>query len=82
MGGAAGADAAGPPATDASGRPRLTLSGVVRSSEFLGEFTGYLVAVGTHPITTDQSHLAGRRRVEDGATATLAVPAEQLRVLR
>jgi iron(III) transport system ATP-binding protein len=74
--------AVGPAAAEASGRSQLTLSGVVQGSEFLGEFTRYLVAVGTHPVTTDQPHLAGTRRIEDGAAVTLAVAADQLRVLR
>jgi iron(III) transport system ATP-binding protein len=72
--------AVGPAA--ASGQSQLTLSGVVQGSEFLGEFTRYLVAVGTHQVTTDQPHLAGTRRIEDGAAVTLAVAADQLRVLR
>jgi iron(III) transport system ATP-binding protein len=72
----------GPAAGNDAGRPQLTLPGVVRRSEFLGEFTRYEVAVGTNLITTDQPHLAGTRRVEDGTAVTLTVPAEQLRVLR
>jgi iron(III) transport system ATP-binding protein len=54
----------------------------VQGSEFLGEFTRYLVAVGTQRVTTDQPHLAGMRRIDDGAAVTLAIAAEQLRVLR
>ena len=71
-----------PTAGDAAGEPQLTLSGVVLSSEFLGEFTRYLVQVGTHRITTDQPHLVGMRRIADGAAVTLAVAGDQLRVLR
>lgn len=72
----------GPAADVVAGRPHVTLSGIVQSSEFLGEFTRYLVAVGSNLITTDQPHLAGMRRVEDNAAVTLAVPGDQLRVLR
>jgi len=72
----------GSAAADVAGRPQLTLSGVVQSSEFLGEFTRYLVRVGAHQITTDQPHLVGMQRVEDGTAVTLAIETEQLRVLR
>jgi len=72
----------GAAAADDAARPQLTLPGVVHSSEFLGEFTRYVVAVGAHRITSDQPHLVGTRRVDDGTAVTLAVPAEQLRVLR
>jgi iron(III) transport system ATP-binding protein len=71
----------GPAAGDMPSRQQLTLFGVVRSSEFLGEFVRYVVAIGSRLITTDQSHLAGSRRVTDGTAVTLAIPAEQLRVL-
>jgi len=71
----------GPVAEDVAGRQLLTLSGIVQSSEFLGEFTRYLVAVGTRQITTDQPHLAGTRLVEDGTAVTLAIAGDQLRVL-
>ena len=72
----------GPAAADAATRPQLTLPGIVHGSEFLGEFTRYVVAVGALRITSDQPHLVGTRRIDEGTTVTLAVPAEQLRVLR
>jgi iron(III) transport system ATP-binding protein len=53
----------------------------VQSSEFLGEFSRYVVRVGTHRITTDQPHLVGVRRIDDGAAVMLSVAADQLRVL-
>jgi iron(III) transport system ATP-binding protein len=59
----------------------LTLSGIVQSSEFLGEFTRYVVRVGAHRITTDQPHLVGMRRTDDGTAVALAVAGDQLRVL-
>ncbi len=74
--------AVGPAAGNLAGGPQLRLSGVVQSSEFLGEFTRYVVRVGTHRITTDQPHLVGMRRIDDGATVALAVAGEQLRVLQ
>jgi iron(III) transport system ATP-binding protein len=61
---------------------QLSLSGVVASSEFLGEFTRYVVRVGTHEITTDQPHLVGMARIETGTAVRMQVPPAQLRVLR
>ena len=68
-------------AGDPAGGPQLALSGIVHSSEFLGEFTRYVVRVGAHRLTTDQPHLVGMRRIDDGAAVTLAVAGDQLRVL-
>jgi iron(III) transport system ATP-binding protein len=68
-------------AGDLAGGPQLTLPGIVLSSEFLGEFTRYIVRVGMHRITTDQPHLVGMRRLDDGTAVTLVVPGDQLRVL-
>jgi len=68
-------------AVDLSGGPQLTLPGVVQSSEFLGEFSRYVVQVGAHRITTDQPHLVGVRRIDDGSAVMLSVAADQLRVL-
>jgi iron(III) transport system ATP-binding protein len=68
-------------AADLSGGPQLTLPGVVQSSEFLGEFSRYVVRVGSHRITTDQPHLVGVRRIDDGSAVMLSVAADQLRVL-
>jgi len=68
-------------AVDLSGGPQLTLPGVVQSSEFLGEFSRYVVQVGTHRITTDQPHLVGVRRIDDSSAVMLSIAADQLRVL-
>ncbi|OZI26361.1 polyamine ABC transporter ATP-binding protein [Bordetella genomosp. 9] len=59
----------------------LWLAGVVRGSEFQGEFTRYQVQVGERTITADRAHLAGLSIFQPGAPVAVGVEPGQIRLL-
>ncbi|MEB2399034.1 MAG: ABC transporter ATP-binding protein [Alcaligenaceae bacterium] len=59
----------------------IWLPGIVRHSEFLGEFTRYAVQVGQQTLTADQAHFAGITLYEPGAAVSVGLEPTQIRLL-
>lgn len=60
---------------------RVWVSGLVESSEFLGEFARYRVRVGEVAMLADQSHFSGSPLFQAGAAVRLGIEPNQVRFL-
>jgi len=60
---------------------RLWFDGVVRDSEFLGEFTRYQVLVGERTLTADSPHLSGTPIFAPGSAVQVGIDPAELRLL-
>ena len=62
-------------------RGRAWISGTVRSSEFLGEFTRYTIETESQTITADQPHYSGRAAWTDGSSVAVGIDTQQIRIM-
>jgi iron(III) transport system ATP-binding protein len=60
---------------------KVWFSGVIESSEFLGESSRYRVKVGEHVIIANQTHFAGLSRFSAGLKVQLGIDPSQIRFL-
>lgn len=57
------------------------ISGTVRSSEFLGEFTRYEIDTASERILADQTHRAGEPAWSDGEAVAIGIDTQQIRIM-
>jgi len=60
---------------------RAWISGTVRSSEFLGEFTRYTVQTESQIVTADHPHRAGQSVWPEGSTVAVGIDVQQIRIM-
>ncbi len=60
---------------------RAWISGTVRASEFLGEFTRYEIQTASQVLTADHPHRAGQSIWPNGATVAVGIDIQQIQMM-